>query len=77
MPISVRLKPEIERLLDEAGRREGKTRSAVIHDALDAFLKRRRPRLGDAIRRALAEAPEGLGIEREQPAAAEKRAWKR
>ena len=77
MPISVRLKPELERLLDEASRRERKTRSAVIHDALAAFLKRRRPRLGDAIRRALAEAPDGFGIEREQPATTDRRAWKR
>lgn len=77
MPISVRLKSDIAQLLDEASRRERKTRSAVIHDALAAFLKRRRPRLGDALRRALAEAPGGLGIERKQPAAKDKRAWKR
>lgn len=77
MPISVRLKPDLERLLDEASRRERKTRSAVIHDALAAFLKRRRPGLGDAVRRVLAEVPGGLGIEREQPAATDKRAWKR
>ncbi len=77
MPVSVRLKPEVERLLDEASRRERKTRSAVIHDALAAFLKHKRPGLGDAVRRALAEAPGGLAIEREQPAATDKRAWKR
>ena len=77
MPVSVRLKPEVERLLDEASRRERKTRSAVIHDALAAFLKRGRPGLGDAVRRALAEVPGGLGIEREQPATTDKRAWKR
>ena len=77
MPISIRLKPDLERLLAQATRRERKTRSAVIHDALSAFLVRRRPRLGDAIRRALAEAPEGFGIERRQPTRADKRAWKR
>ena len=77
MPISIRLKPELERLLVQATRRERKTRSAVIHDALAAFLVHRRPRLGDAIRRALAEAPEGFGIERGQPTRADKRAWKR
>ncbi|MGH8705074.1 MAG: ribbon-helix-helix protein, CopG family [Burkholderiales bacterium] len=77
MPISVRLKPELERLLDEASRRERRSRSAVIHDALGAFLKRRRTKLGDAIRRALADAPQGFGIEREQPASAERRGWKR
>lgn len=77
MPISVRLKPDVERLLEEAARRERKSRSAVIHDALDAFLRRRRPKLGDAIRRALAETPGGFGIERAQPSRADKRAWKR
>lgn len=77
MPLSVRLKPEIERLLDTTSRRERKTRSAVIHDALAAFLKHRRPRLGDAIRHALTEAPEGFGMERKQPRAAERRAWNR
>jgi len=77
MPISVRLKPHLERLLDEAGRRKRKSRSALIHDALDDFFKRQRPKLGDAVRRALAEAPQGFGIEREQPAKADKRAWKR
>jgi len=34
-----------------------------------ATSRRKRPRLGEAIRRALAEAPEGLGIERRQPRA--------
>lgn len=77
MPISVRLKPEIERLLDKASRRERRTRTAVIHDALAAFLRRRRPSLGDALRRALAQAPQGFGIEREQPPLADKRSWKR
>ncbi|MGQ0653421.1 MAG: CopG family ribbon-helix-helix protein [Betaproteobacteria bacterium] len=77
MPISVRLKPEVERLLDEAARRQRKSRSAVIHDALDAFLRPRRPRLGDAIRSALAEVPGGFGIERAQPAKSDTRAWKR
>jgi len=77
MPISVRLKPDVERLLEEAARRERKSRSAVIHDALDAFLRRKRPKLGDAIRRALAESPGGLGIERTQPRRSDKRAWKR
>ena len=77
MPTSIRLKPELERLLAQATRRDRKTRSAVIHDALSAFLVRRRPRLGDAIRRALAEAPEGLGIERAQPTRMDRRPWKR
>jgi hypothetical protein len=57
--------------------RPARKRAELRPDALDAFLRRRPPKLGDAFRRALAEAPEGFGIEREQPAATEKRAWKR
>lgn len=77
MPISVRLKPEIEQLLDKASRRDRRSRSALIHDALAAFLKPQRPKLGAAIRQALGEAPQGFGIERGQPKAADKRDWKR
>ena len=77
MPLSVRLKPDLERLLDQVSRRAGKSRSAVIHEALAAFLKPQTPRLGSAIRRALAEAPEGFGIERKQPALTDRRSWKR
>ena len=77
MPVSVRLRPDVERLLDEAIRRTRKSRSAVIHDALDAFLKPRQPSLGESIRRALAHAPGGFDIERKQPESADKRAWKR
>ena len=77
MPISVRLKPEIEQLLDKASRRGRRSRSALIHDALAAFLKPQRPKLGAAIRNALGEVPEGFGIEREQPKSADKRDWER
>ena len=77
MPISVRLKPELENLLDKASQRNRRSRSALIHAALAAFLKPQRPKLGAAIRRALAEMPEKLGIEREQPKAADKRDWGR
>jgi predicted transcriptional regulator len=77
MPISVRLKPELEQLLDKASRRNRKSRSAVIHDALTAFLKPQHPKLGAAIRHALAITPRGFGIGREQPRAADKRDWKR
>lgn len=75
MPISVRLKPELEALLDKASRRDGRSRSALIHEALTAFLKPQRPKLGAAIRLALVELPQGAGIEREQPNAADKRNW--
>ncbi len=77
MPMSVRLKPELERLLGAAARRERKSRSAIIHEALTARLKPFQLHLGDVIRAALAEAPEGFGLDRAQPSAAEQRAWKR
>ena len=77
MPISVRLKPELERLLDAAARRERKTRSAIIHEALAQRLRPVKPRLGEVIRDALALARGGYDIEREQPKTAERRAWKR
>ena len=77
MPLSVRLKPELERLLDAAARRERKSRSAIIHEALTARLQPLRPRLGDVIRGALVDAPDGFALDRKQPRAAERRAWKR
>ena len=77
MPISVRLKPELEHLLDKTSRRARRSRSALIHEALAAFLKPQRPKLGAAIRHALSEMPRGFGIEREQPKAADKRDWGR
>ena len=77
MPISVRLKPELENLLAQASRSRRKSRSALIHDALTVFLKPQRPPLGAAISAALVEAPEGFGLERKQPKAADKRDWGR
>ena len=67
MPISVRLKPELARLLDATARRERKTRTDMIHEALAAWLNPRRPELGATIRAALADTPGGFGLEREQP----------
>jgi predicted transcriptional regulator len=75
MPISVRLKPQLERLLDSACKRERKTRSALVHEALAAFLRPKRANLGDAIAEALATSPRGFGIQRKQPTAAETRDW--
>ena len=75
MPISVRLKPQLERLLDSACKRERKTRSELVHEALAAFLRPKRGNLGDAIAEALAASPRGFGIQRNQPAAAESRDW--
>jgi predicted transcriptional regulator len=77
MPTSLRLKPDIERLLDQACRRTHKTRSALIHEALSEYLKPRQPRLGDLIRAALKDSPEGFGLERGQPDEADKRDWRR
>ena len=77
MPLSVRLKPELEQLLDAAARREKKSRSAIIHEALAARLRPVKPRLGDAIRRALADTADGFALEREQPRKPDRRAWER
>lgn len=77
MPISIRLRPDIERLLDQRARRERKTRTALVHEALDAWLKPAAPGLGSAIRAALADAPDGFGIERNQPDQSDPRDWDR
>lgn len=75
MPVSVRLKPNLERLLKAACRRERKTRSALIHEALSAYLRPKQANLGDALADALAASPRGFGVERDQPAAADERDW--
>lgn len=75
MPISVRLRPDIERLLDQRARKERKTRTDLIHEALSAWLRPTAPRPGEAIRTALTAEPEGFGIERDQPATADPRDW--
>ncbi len=77
MPLSVRLKPEVEQLLDNASRRDRKSRSTLVNEALSAFLKPQRPRLGAAIRHALSGTPDGFGIERKQSTDTDKRDWKR
>ena len=77
MPLSVRLKPELEQLLDAAARRERKSRSAIIHEALAARLRPAKPRLGDVIREALADASTGFALDRKQPRKADRRAWER
>ena len=74
MPLSVRLNPQLARLLDRAVRRQRKSRSALVHEALHQYLSPPRQRLGDVIREVLADSPEGLGIERLQPSAPEPRA---
>ncbi len=75
MPTSIRLKPDIEKLLDKACKRQGRTRSALIHDALAAFLDPQQARLGDIIGAALRNSPQGFGIERDQSAQSDTRHW--
>ena len=77
MAISVRLKPEILTALERECKRQRKTRTALIHEALAAFLQPARPRLGDVIRELLADSPQGLGLERNQPEVADQRDWGR
>ena len=77
MPLSVRLKPELEQLLDAAARRERKSRSAIIHEALAARLRPDKPRLGDVMRQALADTSGGFALERKQPRKVDRRTWAR
>ena len=77
MPLSVRLKPQLEQLLDAAARRERKSRSAIIHEALAARLRPVKPRLGEVIREALAGKSDGFALERKQPSKVDRRAWER
>ena len=77
MTMSVRLKPELGRLLAAVAKRERKSRSAIIHEALAARLQPRRSRLGDVIRSALADVPDGFALDRRQPKAPDRRAWGR
>lgn len=76
MAISVRLKPELSKVLARECKRQRKTRTALIHEALDAYLNPKQVNLGDAFAEALAASPKGFGIERAQPAAADVRDWK-
>jgi len=75
MSISVRLKPELAKMLERECKRRRKTRTALIHEALIAFLHPPRPRLGDLFRDVLADLPEGLGIERGSQGVADRRDW--
>ena len=75
MAISVRLKPELSKVLERECKRRRKTRTALIHEALNAFLRPVRPRFGDAIRDVLADVPQGLGIERGLPGVPDRRDW--
>jgi predicted transcriptional regulator len=73
----VRLRPELEQLLDAAVRRERKSRSAIIHEALAARLRPVKPRLGDVMREALADTSGGFALERKQPRKVDRRSWAR
>lgn len=75
MAISVRLKPELSKVLERECKRQRKTRSALIHEALAAYLKPKQRNLGEAFAEALATSPRGFGIKREQPATVDERDW--
>jgi predicted transcriptional regulator len=77
MSVSMRLKPDLAKLLDRECKRRRMTRTALIHDALDAYLRPQHPRLGDVIREVLADCPEGLGLQRMQPEQGDLRDWAR
>lgn len=77
MAISIRLKPDLERLLDQRAKRERKTRTALVHEALSAWLKPAGIGLGASLRAALEDEPEGFAIERNQPQASDPRDWER
>jgi predicted transcriptional regulator len=77
MSISVRLKPEISKVLERECKRQRKTRTALIHEALTAFLQPQRPKLGDVLREVMADTPQGWGLERNQPKQSDPRDWGR
>ena len=67
MSISVRLKPAISKVLERECKRQRKTRTALIHEALAAYFQPERKRLGDVLRDVMADTPQGWGLERNQP----------
>ena len=75
MLISVRLKPELSKVLERECKRQRKTRTVLIHEALTAFQQPQRPRLGDGQREVMADTPDGWGLERNQPATSDARNW--
>ena len=75
MLISVHLKPDISQALQRECKRQNKTRSALIQEALDAYLTARQRNLADAFAEALAASPGGFGIERAQPGSSSTREW--
>ena len=75
MTISVRLKPELSKVLERECKRQHKTRTALIHEALAAYLKPKQRNLGDVLSEALAASPRGFGMERAQPVTADPRDW--
>ena len=77
MSISVRLKPELSKVLERECKRQRKTRSALIHEALTAFLQPQRPTLGEVLREVMADTPAGWGLERNPPATSDARDWGR
>lgn len=77
MPISVRFKPERERRLDAACRRERRTRSALVREAIAAYLTPNGRKLADVTSEALAASPGGFDLKRNRRFVGDKRNWKR
>jgi predicted transcriptional regulator len=75
MAISVRLKPELSKVLERECKRQRKTRSTLIQEALAAYLKPKQRNLGEVLAEALVGAPRGFGIKRKPPATVDRRAW--
>ncbi len=75
MLIPVRLTPELSKVLERECKRQRKTRTVLIHEALTAFLQPQRPLLGDVLREVMADTPDGWGLERKQPATSDARDW--
>lgn len=75
MSTSVRLKPDIAVLLANECKRQGKTRTDLIHEALAAYLPVRTLRLGDVIGQILAQTPGGWGLVRQQPHQVDEHDW--
>lgn len=77
MSVSVRLKPEISKMLERECKRQRKTRTALIHEALAAYLQPQRLPLGDVLREVMADTPDGWGLQRDQPVENDTRDWGR
>ena len=74
MPISIRLEPELEKLLEALCKREHKTKTEIIHYALRQVLVPKKS-AAQTIKEALREIEPGFHIERNQPMKSDERDW--